>query len=198
LSAVEKDRPDVVARTAEFKREIASIDPRDLFFVDEAGSHIAMTRTHARSPVGQRAHGKVPRCRGTVTTTLAALTLSGIAAVATIEGATDAPVFTAFVEQVLAPQLHPGAVVVLDNLGAHRAKGVREAVEAEGARLLFQPQYSPELNPIEEAWAKVKGVLRSMEPRDLNALDAAVAAGCDAITPDDAIGYMRHAGYRIN
>lgn len=99
LSAVEKDRPDVVARTEAFKREIASIDPRDLFFVDEAGSNIAMTRTHARSAVGERVHAKVPRCRGTVTTVLAALTITGIAAVATIEGATDANVFKAFAEQ---------------------------------------------------------------------------------------------------
>jgi transposase len=157
-----------------------------------------MTRTHARAAVGERARGKVPRCRGTVTTILAALTMTGIAAVATIEGATDAAVFTAFAEQILAPQLHPGAVVVLDNLGAHHATGVREIIEAEGARLLFQPQYSPELNPIEEAWAKVKGVLRTKEPRTIEALDAAIAAGCDAITPEDAAGYMRHAGYRIN
>lgn len=89
-------------------------------------------------------------------------------------------------------------MVVLDNLGAHHATGVREIIEAEGARLLFQPQYSPELNPIEEAWAKVKGVLRTMEPRSIAALDVAIAAGCDAITPEDAAGYMRHAGYRIN
>ena len=119
-------------------------------------------------------------------------------AVATLEGATDAAVFTAFVEQVLAPRLHPGAVVVLDNLGAHHAKGVRELIEAEGARLLFQPQYSPEFNAIEEAWAKVKGVVRSMEPRSIEALDAAIVAGCDAITPEDAVGYIRHAGYQIN
>lgn len=156
-----------------------------------------MTRTHARAAVGERALGKVPRCRGTVTTILAALTLTGIAAVATVEGATDASVFTAFVEQILAPQLHPGAVVVLDNLGAHHARGVRELVEAEGARLLFQPQYSPEFNPIEEAWGKVKGVLRTSEPRTIEALDAAIAAGCDAITPKDAAGYIRHAGYHI-
>ena len=173
------------------------MDPRDLFFLDEAGSHIAMTRTHARSPVGERAHGKVPRSRGTVTTILAALTLSGIAAVATIEGATDTQVFTAFVEQILAPQLHPGAVVVLDNLAAHRATEVRRLVEAEGARLLFQPQYSPEFNAIEEAWSKVKGVIRTKEPRTIKDLDAAIAAGCDAITPDDAAGYIQHAGYRI-
>lgn len=139
----------------------------------------------------------MPRCRGTVTTVLAALTLAGITTVATIEGGTSAPVFEWFAEHFLAPTLHPGSVVVLDNLAAHKVAAVRRIVEAEGARLLFQPQYSPELNAIEEAWSKVKGVVRSMDPRTRNDLDAAVVAGCDAVTPDDAAGWIRHAGYRV-
>lgn len=129
---------------------------------------------------------------------LAAMTLAGISVVATIEGATSGPVFTSFVRQFLAPSLHPGCVVILDNLGAHKVDEVRQIVEAEGARLLFQPQYSPELNAIEEAWSKVKQVVRSRDPRTHEELDAAIAAGCDAITPDDAAGYIRHAGYRVN
>jgi transposase len=156
-----------------------------------------MTRLRARSPVGERAHGQVPRCRGTVTTVLAALTLAGITTIATIEGGTSGPVFEWFVEHFLAPTLHPGSVVVLDNLGAHKVAAVRRIVEAEGARLLFQPQYSPELNAIEEAWSKVKGVVRSMDPRTHEELDAAIVAGCDAVTPDDAAGWIGHAGYRV-
>lgn len=97
-----------------------------------------------------------------------------------------------------APALHPGSVVVLDNLGAHKVDAVRRIVEAGGARLLFLPQYSPELNAIEEAWSKVKNVVRSLDPRTHRDVDKAIVAGCDAVTPEDAAGWIRHAGYRIN
>ncbi len=198
LSAVEKLREDVVARTVAFLAEVADIDAHDLVFLDEAGAHRAMTRAYARSPRGERVHGRVPRNRGTVTTMLGAMTLDGIVAIATIEGATSGAVFCAFVEQVLLPTLRPGQVVVLDNLGAHQVVRARELVEAKGARLLFLPQYSPELNPIEEAWAKLKSILRAAEARTLKALDAAIALAADLITPDDAAGFFQHAGYQVN
>jgi transposase len=134
-----------------------------------------------------------------VTTILGALTLAGgITAIATIEGATSGPVFAAFVRQFLAPTLRKGQVVVLDNLAAHKSRAAREAIEARGARLLFQPQYSPELNPIEEAWSKLKAHLRTREARSVPALDAAVAEAADRITPRDAAGWFKHAGYRVN
>jgi transposase len=129
---------------------------------------------------------------------LGALTLEGVLAIATIEGATSGAVFVAFVEQVLLPKLRPGHVVVLDNLAAHRVSAARHLIEAKGARLLFLPQYWPELNPIEEAWSKLKGILRSLEARTIAALDRAIAKAVDLITPSDARGYFQHAGYQVN
>lgn len=129
---------------------------------------------------------------------LGALTLDGVLAIATIEGATSGAVFVAFVEQVLLPKLRRGHVVVLDNLAAHRVSAARHLIEAKGARLLFLPQYWPELNPIEEAWSKLKGILRSLEARTIAALDRAIAKAVDLITPSDARGYFQHAGYQVN
>ena len=122
----------MVQQRKEFKREMSKLDPEDLVFLDEAGSTIAMTPFRARSPKGERALGKVPRCRGVVTTILGALTLAGVTALMTIEGATCGEVFSAFAREVLAPTLRPGNIVVLDNLAAHRVQGAREAVEAVG------------------------------------------------------------------
>jgi len=187
-----------VARRKEFVREMRRLDPEDLFFLDEAGATIAMTPFRARSPIGERAHGKVPRCRGVVTTILGALTLAGVTALMTIEGATCGEVFTSYVRQVLVPHLRPGNVVVLDNLGAHRVQDAREAIEAAGARLLFLPPYSPDLNPIEETWSKMKGHIRRQEPRTIEALDASVADAAANVTTEDAIGWIRHAGYHVN
>jgi len=165
--------------------------------MDEAGSHIAMTRDRARSPKGERAHGKVPRNRGVVTTILGALTLAGLTAVMTVEGATSGDVFTAYVQAVLAPTLRAGNVVVLDNLGAHKVQEARDAIEAVGARLLFLPPYSPDFNPIEETWSKVKSHLRTDEPRTIEGLDRSIAAAVVRVSPSDAAGWIRHAGYQL-
>ena len=157
-----------------------------------------MTRTHARAPEGQRVVGRVPRSRGPVTTVLGAISLAGVTALMTIEGATTGEVFSTFVREVLAPTLREGQVVVLDNLAAHKVKAAREAVEARGARILFQPPYAPEVNPMENAWAFIKPVIRSLEPRTLDALDAAIATGAGQITRRHANGYFRHCGYQVN
>jgi transposase len=136
-------------------------DARRLVFVDESGFNTSMTRLRARAPKGKRAYGKVPRNRGKNTTLIAAITLEGaMGQPMTIEGATDAPAFEAYVEHFLAPSLSEGQVVVLDGLGAHRTERVRELVEARGADLLFLPSYSPDLNPIEEAFSKIKHLVR--------------------------------------
>jgi transposase len=125
-------------------------DARRLVFVDESGFHTSMTRLRARAPKGKRAYGKVPRNRGKNTTLIAAITLEGAMGESmTVEGATDAEAFEAYVEHFLAPSLEEGQVVVLDGLGAHRTQKVRELVQARGADLLFLPSYSPDLNPIE-------------------------------------------------
>jgi transposase len=156
-----------------------------------------MTRLFGRSTKGTRSIGYVPRNRGTVTTLIGAMSLEGLQTVMTIEGATDGDVFRAFVEHFLVPDLIVGDVVVMDNLGAHRARGIRELIEEAGAGVLYLPPYHPELNPIEEGWSKLKQFLRSEEARNVGDLDSAIAAGADAITIEDTIGWFDHAGYQV-
>jgi transposase len=195
LIASERDSPAIRLRRDEFLSQQPLLDPSKLIFLDEAGSHVGMTRTYARSFFGQRVEESVPRNRGTVTTMLGALSLAGVIAMMTIEGGTDTEVFSAFIEQVLAPKLKPGDIVVLDNLGAHKPPSIRGKIEATGARLFFLPPYSPELNPIEECWSKIKSLLRSSAPRTRDDLDKAIAHAMLRITPSDARGWFRHAGY---
>jgi transposase len=172
-------------------------DARRLVFVDESGFHTSMTRLYARAPKGKRAYGKVPRNRGKNTTLIAAITLEeGMGAPMTVEGATDSEAFEAYVEHFLAPTLREGQVVVLDGLGAHRPKKIRELVEARGADLVFLPSYSPELNPIEEAFSKVKALVRKEGARLSEALVEAIGRALAAVTPEDAAGWFAHAGYR--
>ena len=171
-------------------------DARRLVFVDESGFHTSMTRLYARAPKGKRAHGKVPKNRGKNTTLIAAITLEGaLGESMSVEGATDAEAFEAYVEHFLAPSLCEGQVVVLDGLGAHRPKRIRELIEARGADLVFLPSYSPDLNPIEEAFSKVKALLRKAKARTLEALFEATAQALGAISADDARGYFEHCGY---
>lgn len=177
-----------------FKTWAATVTGRCIF-LDEAGSNIAMTREFARSPEGERAHDVVPRNRGTVTTMLGALTADGISALMTIEGGTSAEVFQAFVEQMLVPIIEPGDTVFLDNLAAHKGADALKAIQDAGAAVIFLPPYSPEFNPIEMAWAKLKRLLRDAKARTRDALDLAIAQAIDLITSEDARGWIRHCGY---
>jgi transposase len=172
-------------------------DAKRLMFVDESGFNTSMTRLRARAPKGKRAYGKVPRNRGKNQTLIAAITLEGgMGATMTVEGATDALAFEAYVEHFLAPSLGEGQVVVLDGLGAHRTEKVRELVEQRGAELVFLPSYSPELNPIEEAFSKIKQLVRKVGARGREALVEAIARALAAVTTEDAAGWFAHAGYR--
>jgi len=164
-------------------------------FIDEAGSNIAMTREYARSPCGERAHGAVPRNAGTVTTMIGALDITGVRAMMTVEGATDAEVFETFLERVLLRKLKPGDIVVLDNVGAHKTADVRRLIRAAGARLLYLPPYSPDLNPIELCWSKLKALLREFGARTHEALDDAIGRGMDLIDASDASAWFGHCGY---
>lgn len=175
-----------------------SVSSENLVFIDEAGCHTSMTPLRARGPKGERVVGRVPRCRGTVTTMIGALTLEGLQTIMTIEGRTDAEVFRVFVDHFLVPELLPGDVVVLDNLGAHRASGIREAIEAVGAEVVYLPPYHPDLNPIEEAWSKLKQILRRSEARNHTELDNAIAEAMDEISIEDTVGWLTHAGYQVN
>jgi transposase len=128
-------------------------------------------------------------------TTLGALSLRGLEAVMTVESATDGEVFLTFLEQVLGPKLQAGDVVVMDNLSAHKVKGVRELIAASGAELLYLPPYSPDFNPIEQAWSKLEQLLRAAKARTAEALDQAVTEALKAITADNAAAWFRHCGY---
>ena len=156
-----------------------------------------MTRRYGRAARGQRVHDAVPAGHWRTLTLLGALGLGGVRAAMTVEAPTDGDVFLAYVEQVLGPRLEPGDVVVLDNLSAHKVAGVCELIEARGAQLLYLPPYSPDFNPIEPAWSKVKERLRAIKARTLPLLDDAITVALAAITPDDAAGWFHHCGYRI-
>lgn len=156
-----------------------------------------MTRHRARAPRGERAIGHVPRNHGPNTTLLAALTPRGIGPALSITGSVTGNAFTAYAQRVLAPSLSPGQVVVLDNLSAHKQAAARLAVEATGARLLFLPAYSPDFNPIELAFAKIKQLLRAAATRTSEDLQSATAAAIDAVSTADAHGFYAHCGFSL-
>ncbi len=170
-------------------------DARRLVFVDESGFTISMMRLRARAPRSQRAYGRVPRNRGKNQTLIASISLEGgMGECMCIEGATDKEVFEAYVEKALAPSLHEGQVVVLDGLGAHRTKRVRELIEGRGCDLVFLPSYSPDLNPIEEAFSKIKNLVRKAAERTREALNEAIAQALTAIRAQDVVGWFAHCG----
>ena len=172
------------------------MDPRRPVFVDECGTHTSMTRLRARAPRGERVYGRVPRNRGPNTTLIASMGAGGMGPCLAVEGATTEAVFETYVEQVLAPSLSPGQVVVLDNLGAHKGERVRSRlVEGRGCSLLFLPPYSPDFLPIEEAFSKVKALLRKAAARTREALVEAIGTALSAVTPGDAMGFFGHCGY---
>ena len=176
---------------------LARFDVRRLVFVDESGFHIAMDRLRARAPRGQRAYGKVPRNRGKNLTLIASMSLHGMGGTMVVEGSTDAEAFEVYVEHFLAPTLQQGQVVVFDNLGAHKPQRIRELIEARGAQVLFLPSYSPDFNPIEEAFSKIKGIVRKAGARTHEALLEAIAQALWAITAVDAAGWFSHSGYEV-
>ena len=176
---------------------LSRIDVRRLVFVDESGTQISMDRLRSRAPRGERAYGRVPKNRGKNLTLIASLSLSGMGESMCVEGATDARVFEAYVEHFLAPSLREGQVVVMDNLGAHRPKRIRELIEARGAQLVFVPSYSPDLNPIEQAFSKIKSILRKQGARTHEALLEAMEEALCKVTPSDAAGWFEHCGYQV-
>jgi transposase len=163
--------------------------------VDESGLNLAMTRLYGRAPTGERGIGSVPQTYGPNVTMLGALGVHGGPAVMTVDGATDTDVFHTYVKQGLGPPLWPGDMVVMDNLRAHKAVGVQQALARRGARLLYVPPYSPDLSPIEPCWAQVKTALRTAKARTREALDSAITGALATITEADAQGWFRHGGY---
>ena len=176
---------------------MSGTDPRLFVFVDECGTHTSMTRLRARAPRGERVYGPVPRNRGRNTTLIASMTSQGMGPSMAVVGSTTKAVFEAYVQRVLAPSLRPGQVVVMDNLGAHRGERVRALIEARGCELLFLPPYSPDFSPIEEAFSKLKALLRKAQARARGALVEAIGRVLSAITARDAKGYFGHCGYPL-
>ena len=174
----------------------AGIDAERLVFVDEMGANTSLAPLHAWSRRGERAQLKAPRNRGRNTTLLASMTLEGLGPCLAVVGSTTKGVFEAYVERVLAPALRAGQVVVMDNLSAHKGEEVRELVQARGCEVLFLPPYSPDYNPIEEAFSKIKGLLRKAEARTREALIEALGAAISAVTGHDARSCFEHCGYR--
>jgi transposase len=193
--ATERDRPDVVRRRQQYTEHSAVIAPTRLVFVDETGLNTAMSRLRARARFGTRAFGKAPKGKHLNLTVVGAIALDGVRAIMAYEGGTTRDAFLRFVREALAPSLHPGDVVVMDNLRAHYTDGVEHAIKAAGATVLYLPPYSPELNPIEQAWSKLKAYLRRLEARTLAALAAALPAYRMAIRDSDLAGWFNHCGY---
>lgn len=174
-----------------------AVDPRKLVFVDEMGTNTSLSPRYAYSPKGRRAYAEVPRNRGANTTLLASMSLEGMGPCLAVEGPTTAVVFEAYVEKVLAPSLRHGQIVVVDNLGAHKGESVRELIEKRGCQLLYLPPYSPDYNPIEEAFSKIKGALRKAQARTREALIEALGVAISAVTARDAHGFFEHGGYHL-
>ena len=184
------------ARDAWFGR-VAGVRLDQLVLLDEFGATTQMQRTHGRAPPGERVVAAVPHGHWKVISTTAAMTVRGIVAAASFDGATDADLFVAFVRDGLVPVLRPGHVVVMDNLAPHKVPGVARLVGSAGARVLLLPPYSPDFNPIEQAFSKVKSVLRKLARRTVDGLFDGIGQALASVTPADAAAYIRHSGYTL-
>jgi len=171
------------------------IDPERLVFVDEMGTNVSLSPLYAWSRKGERAYGSAPRNWGKNVTLLASITREGLGECMVVEGPTTREVFEAYLERVLAPTLGAGQVVVMDNLSAHKGGRVKEIIEGRGCELLYLPPYSPDFNPIEQAFSKVKGLLRRAEARARESLIEAMGVALSAVSARDARGFFGHCGY---
>ena len=194
--AAEQDRPDVLSRREAWFDGQLDLDPERLVFIDETGANTKMARLHGRAPRGQRLRGAIPHGHWKTTTLVGALRLTGMTAPMVLDGAMTGEWFLAYTQRVLAPTLRRGDVVILDNLPAHKGTAVRQAIEAAGARLLFLPPYSPDFNPIEEAFSKIKNLIRKAGARVHEALVAALGEAISEVSEDDAKAFFEHCGYR--
>lgn len=193
--AREQDRPDVQAKRETFIAKQASLTPDKLVFLDESGFRLGTPPNYGWAPMGEKAIGLGTCGDWCSMTMIGAIALNGWRGFVTIDAPTDTDVFLAFVEQQLVPNLRPGDIVVMDNLNAHKGPAVLAAIRAVGADVLFLPPYSPEYNPIEKAWAKLKDILRRLPTLTRDAFDDAVAHAMDAISRADVLGWTLFSGY---
>ena len=185
-------------RRREYQAEVAVLPLSKFKFLDEAGSHLAMTRLYGRGERGARVIESVPQNYGENITMLASLSVSGVEATMTINGAVDAIVFKTYLERILCPTLTSGDIVVMDNLPAHKVSGIKELIESRGAKLIYLPPYSPDLNPIEKCWSKIKTYLRKEKARTREELEKALREALLTVTEADAQGWFKSCGYAIH
>jgi transposase len=195
LHASEQDRPDVARRRERWKRHQGKLDASRLVFIDETWAKTNMTRTHGRCRRGQRLVAKAPFGRWRTLTFLAALRHDQITAPCVIDGPINGSSFLAYVEQLLVPTLTRGDIVIMDNLGSHKGQAVRKAIRAAGAKLFFLPPYSPDLNPIEQVFSKLKTLLRKAEERTVEATWQRIGTLLNAFEPAECSNYLVNAGY---
>ena len=186
-----ESRKQWVARSAAFLT-------RSLVFVDESGAKTNMTRLYGRAPGGERVRDSAPHGHWGVRTMISSIRLDGYTSCMSVDCATDGDVFEAYVRHVLAPELRVGEIVVLDNLSPHKRGAAAQIINSRGARLEFLPPYSPDFNPIEKMWSKIKSILRSLKPRTSEQLHEAIAAAFEQITENDAISFFESCGYTIH
>ena len=188
----------MAAQRQRWRQEQHQLTPERLIFLDETWASTAMARPRGRAPRAERLVSAVPHGHWKTTTFVAGLRQSGVVAPLVLDGPMNGEVFRAYVEQMLAPTLRPGDVVIMDNLSAHKVDGIRQAIETQGAELVYLPPYSPDLNPIEQLFAKLKALLRKAAARTVSALWAAIGVLLESFQPDECVNYFRHAGYGSN
>jgi transposase len=195
VHAAEQDRPDVAAARRALRKQQQTLDPKKLVFIDETAATTKMTRLYGRAAQGQRVVDKVPHGHWKTTTFICGLRYNRVTAPFVLDGPMDGPHFLAYVEQILAPTLKKGEIVFLDNVSTHKVDGVEEAIKARGARAVFLPAYSPDLNPIEQLFARLKSFLRKMKARTVEKLWNAIASFLKEVSEDECTAYLANSGY---
>jgi len=197
VAASEQDRPDVARRRAQWRTYQSRIDPERLVFIDETWTKTNMAPLRGWAPRGTRLAAKVPHGHWKTMTFVAALRHDRIDAPWLLDGPINGDSFQTYVEKVLVPTLKPGELVIMDNLGSHKKKAVRQAIRSAGAKLFFLPKYSPDLNPIEQLFAKLKHLLRNAAERTIETVCSAIGQLLDAFTPQECANYFKNAGYEL-
>lgn len=198
MHASEQDRPDVARRREQWTKYRGRVSAERLVFIDETWTKTNMAPLRGWAPCGQRLRTKVPHRRWKTMTFLAALRHDRIDAPWLVDGPINGERFRLYVEQVLAPTLGPGDLVIMDNLGSHKGKAIRRAIRSAGAKLLFLPKYSPDLNPIEQVFAKLKHLLRKAAARTFDTVCAAIGQLLDSFTPTECANYFKNSGYELS
>jgi transposase len=195
LRASELERDDIIKKRKEWAEFKNSIEPSRLVFLDESGLKTNMTRLYGRSYKGTRCHDAAPCGHWETVTILSSVRLDGTTESVLFDGATDRNMFDAYIKEILAPQLRPGDILIMDNLNAHRSEAALEVVQARQAEIKFLPAYSPDLNPIEKMWSKLKQILRGLKPRTSEELFSSTGVALSKVSSDDARGWFTACGY---